>query len=94
MLANAPQTVVESTSRATSCEIGDETVILDFESGQYFALNTVGTAIWRYLQTPCTFAVLCDRLMAESEVPPGRCQAKVSALVEQLAEHGLVRLRA
>jgi hypothetical protein len=94
MPEHAPQTVVESTSQATSCEIGDETVILDFESGQYFALNTVGTAIWRYLQTPCTFAALCDRLVAEYEVPPARCQAEVSQLVEQLAEHGLVRLRA
>lgn len=94
MLEKAPQTKVESTSQATSCEVGDETVILDLASGQYFALDAVGTAVWRHLRTPCTFAVLCKRLMAEYEVPPARCEREVSALLEDLAQRGLVRLHA
>jgi hypothetical protein len=94
MLEQAPQTTIESTSQATSCEVGDETVILDLGSGQYFALDAVGTAIWRHLRTPCTFALLCERLMAEYEVPASRCQTEVSALVEDMAQRGLVRLHA
>jgi hypothetical protein len=92
MLEQAPQTKIESTSQATSCEVGDETVILDLASGQYFALDAVGTAIWRHLRTPCTFAVLCERLLAEFEVPAARCKADVSALLEEMAQRGLVRL--
>lgn len=94
MLERAPQTKVETTSQATSCEVGDETVILDLASGQYFALDTVGTAVWRHLQTPCTFGVLCERLEAEYDVSPERCRSEVSALLENLAERGLVRLGA
>jgi PqqD family protein of HPr-rel-A system len=94
MLEQAPQTTVETTSEATSCEVGDETVILDLGSGQYFALDAVGTAIWRHLRTPCTFAALCERLQAEYDVPPARCQSDVSTLLEDLARRGLVRLRA
>lgn len=94
MLEQAPQTTVESTSQATSCEVGDETVILDLASGQYFALDAVGTAVWRHLRTPCTFAALCERLQAEYEVPPARCRSDVSALLQELAQRGLVRFDA
>jgi hypothetical protein len=53
------KTLVIPTSHATSCEVAGETVILDTASGQYFALNPVGTAIWQYLQAPCTVESLC-----------------------------------
>ena len=69
-------------------------MILDLASGQYFALDAVGTAVWRHLRTPCTFAMLCERLMAEYEVPAARCQTEVSVLLEDMAQRGLVRLRA
>jgi len=94
MLEQLQQATVEATSQATSCEVGDETVILDVASGRYFALDAIGGTIWRHLQTPCSVASLCERLMAEYDVPAERCQAEVSALLDQLAQHGLVRLRA
>jgi hypothetical protein len=94
MFEQSLQTKLESTSQATSCQVGDETVILDLASGQYFALDGVGSAIWRHLQTPCTFGALCDRLQEEYDVSPSRCRTEVSALLEDLAQRGLVRLQA
>jgi hypothetical protein len=32
------------------------------------------------------------KLLAEYDVPPERCEAEVTALLEELAAHGLVRL--
>jgi PqqD family protein of HPr-rel-A system len=80
------------TPHATSCEIAGETVILDAASGQYFALNPVGTAVWKHLQQPCTVSALCHRLQDEYDVTDDRCQTDVSNLLRELAERGLVRL--
>jgi PqqD family protein of HPr-rel-A system len=78
------------TSQAVSCELGGEAVILDIRSGQYFALSPVGAQIWRFLESPCTLASLCARLVEEYDVEPARCEADVSALLDKLASHGLI----
>ena len=92
MQALSAGTRVIPTRNATSCEVAGETVILDAASGQYFALNRVGSAIWQHLQDQCTVLSLCERLRQKFDVTPERCEADVSALLEQLAERGLVRL--
>ena len=85
-------TQITPTPHATSCEVAGETVILDVTSGQYFALNPVGSAIWQYLQRGCTMSALCEDLRKEYDVTAERCEADVAALLDQLAERGLVRL--
>ena len=85
-------TVIVPSAQATACEIAGETVILDGASGQYFALNPVGTSVWQHLQSPCTIADLCGKLRAEYDVPMDQCETDVSALIEQLAAQGLVTL--
>lgn len=77
---------------AVSCELAGETVILDTASDRYFALSAIGTEIWNRLQTPCTLAALCDWLQQEYDVTPEQCRADVSALLDQLAEQGLVTI--
>jgi hypothetical protein len=92
MLQELSETTIQIASQATSCQVGGETVILDVASGKYFALDSIGTAIWNHLKSPCSIASLCQWLLTEYDVPPARCAAEVSRLVEQLACHGLVRL--
>ena len=92
MLQQMAQSIITPTAQAVSCEVAGETVILDVASGQYFALDEVGSAIWRHLKDPCTVAELCARLMQEYDVAAERCEAEVSALIEQLEQHGLVRI--
>src|SRR5690349_11927984 len=88
-LVSAECTITAS-SQAVSCELAGEIVVLDTRTERYFALSAVGAQIWTYLQDPCTLGSLCDRLMEEYEVEPNQCRADVSALLEQLAQQGLV----
>ncbi len=83
---------IHPASHAVSCELAGETVILDTSSDRYFALTPIGTEIWNRLQTPCTLAALCEWLQQEYEVSPEQCRADVSALLDRLAEHGLVTI--
>jgi PqqD family protein of HPr-rel-A system len=84
--------VISVSPQAVSCELGGETVILDIPSGQYFALSEIGAQIWLLLESPRTLGDLCSRLAEEYDVEPGRCEADVSALLDQLAKHGLINL--
>lgn len=84
--------MIRATPQAVSCELAGDTVILDMGSDRYFALDAIGTQIWNWLQTPCTLASLCERLMEEYEVTPDQCRADVAVLLDQLAQHGLVAI--
>jgi hypothetical protein len=92
MYATLAKTIVSATPHTTSCEVAGETVILDAASGQYFALNPVGTSIWQQLQSPRSVGSLCEMLRAEYDVPAEQCEADVSALLVQLAAKGLIRM--
>ncbi len=92
MQAVRAATRVVVSPQATSCEVGGETVILDTGSGQYFALNSAGSAIWQHLQKGCDVPTLCARLQEEFDVSAERCESDVASLLQQLAERGLVNV--
>ena len=89
-IVQTAEQLIVLTSQAVSCELGGEAVVLDIPSGQYFALSPVGAQVWKLLESPCTLANLCTRLLEEYDVEPVRCEADVSALLKQLASHGLI----
>ena len=69
--------------------LDEEYVVLDPGPGVYYGLNSVGTAIWEFIQQPRRLADIeahvCDRF----EVTPERCHQDVAALVQQLVAKGL-----
>ena len=74
-------------------EVGGETVLLDLESEQYFGLDAVGSRIWQLLGEGMGTEAVVETLLLEYEVERDALAADVAALLEQLAEAGLVRLR-
>jgi hypothetical protein len=84
------RSIIAPTPSAVSCELAGEAVILDMNSGRYYALDPIGTRIWQLLETPCTAESLCARLLEDYDVDPARCYHDVSTLLNHLAGHGLV----
>jgi len=82
--------VITLSTHAVSCELGGETVILDIPSGQYYALSEIGARIWQLLEKPQSLTDVCDQLAQEYNVDRNRCEADVSALISQMASHGLI----
>ena len=72
--------------------VGEETVILELESGTYFGLDPVGARVWELMGEGRTFGQLCDIVMQEYEVSRERLEEDVTALVQQLADRRLVTL--
>jgi len=70
--------------------MGDESVLLNVRSEDYFTLNEVGTRIWELIdgETPPTRIV---RTIAEEyEAPADEIEADVASLLEELREQGLL----
>jgi hypothetical protein len=71
-------------------ELGDELVALDPIGGACFGFNDVATSVWVLLKQPKSFEQLHDRLVAEYEVDPGRCDIELRQLLDDLSAKGLV----
>lgn len=71
--------------------MGDETVLLDVESGVYFGLDVVGTEIWKIIERGARETEIIDCLLAQFEVDPIELRKDVSDFVDLLIEKGLAR---
>ncbi len=79
------------TKDQVSCEMGEETVILDLTDGEYFELNDVGARIWEMIQQPCRLRDIEDALMEEYEVARELLRADILELVQEIVDKGLAR---
>ena len=75
-----------------AAEMGDETVILDIESGYYFQLNKSGARIWALLETPGSVAELCSKIEAGFDVDHATCRAEVAEFLELMRDKGLATI--
>jgi hypothetical protein len=75
-----------------SSNLGDEAVILHLGSGTYYGLDPVGARIWNLLmERPRSVYEIRDVIVDEYDVEPGHCERDLRLLLEDLAQHGLIR---
>ncbi len=77
-----------------SQEVSGETVILDLNTENYFGLDEVGTRIWQLIEETGNLQAVFDQMLAEYEVEEDQLLEDMDALVQQVAEIGLVTLQA
>jgi hypothetical protein len=76
-----------------SSDLGGEVAILDLKGGTYYGLDAVGARIWGLIQEePKTVKEVRDILLEEYEVEPDRCERDLLALLQRLADEGLVEV--
>lgn len=71
-------------------DVGGEAVLLDLASEQYFGLNDVGTRIWQLIETSAVLEEVRSTLCEEFEADPACIEQDLLALVEALADAGLI----
>lgn len=82
--------VIAVASRVVGTELDGEFVMLDPDSGNYYGLNEVGSAVWRLIASPRRLDEVVAHVCATFEVAPDRCRADVERLVSELAHRQLV----
>lgn len=73
-----------------SSDIGDEVVLMNVESGNYYGLGATGTRIWALIAEPIRVGAVCEALTEEFDVSEADCRTQVTRFLEQLRSEGLI----
>jgi hypothetical protein len=85
--------IVVATSEQVSCELGDESVILNMNNSSYYGMDPVGSSVWKLLQQQQrSVAELRDAVLGEYDVESDRCERDLLALLEQMRGEGLIKV--
>ena len=88
----ATDRVVQSKSVLVG-EVGGQVVALDVVSGLCFGLNSVGSEIWRRIESETVVQDLCRALCEAYDVDHVQCEADVLGLLEDLRSEGMIEIR-
>jgi hypothetical protein len=72
--------------------LGEETVILDADGGQYYALNQTASVIWGLCDGTRTAGEIIDALRGEFDISFDAAQASLQRLLRDLVEARLIAL--
>jgi hypothetical protein len=84
------RSIVVSSGRQTTADLGSGVAVLNLETKVYFTLNGTSRRIWEMLCEPVRVGELIERLIERFDVEPARCRREVLDLLEKLAAQGLV----
>jgi hypothetical protein len=87
------ETVFERSADVNSTVLDREAVLLNLESGVYYTLNPVGTAIWDLLDGERSLGKILDAVCERFDVSAPVAQRDVAALASQLRREGLITER-
>jgi hypothetical protein len=74
-----------------SRRVGEETVLLDLESGLYFGVDQVGQRVWELAGSGQALGEIVDVIVSEFEVERSQAEADVLEFAATLVERGLLR---
>ena len=71
-------------------QVGDETVLLNLESGTYFGLDPVGSRFLELLEADGALAAVIARMLEEFEVTEAQLEADLLRLADEMRASGLL----
>jgi len=83
-------TILHKSENQVSCELDGETVLLDLDSGRYFAMDTVAADIWARLEQPQSIAQLVTELSDAYDCKGADVEADVQAYIKQLVDRNML----
>lgn len=89
----SPETTVVVSQNLAVADLGDEAVLLDPSTGNYYALNEVAARILELATSETTVDMLVKALLDEYDVDRGRLEADVSVFIHDLEAKGLLDVR-
>ena len=71
-------------------QVGDELVLLDFERGIYYGLDTIGARIWQVIADEKPVGEVVTELLEEYDVDRATLENDITRLLDELREKGLL----
>ena len=85
-----PDTKLAIPPHVMSRLVGDETVLLDLETGHYFGLDNVGQRIWESVSKGEDLGETVSAIVTEYDVDKAQAEADVIEFARTLIERGLL----
>lgn len=75
-----------------SSKLGNEVLILNLKSEEYFGLEWVGAAIWQLISQPRTIQEIRAIILSQYQVEPQQFERDLITFIHQLRANGLILL--
>ena len=93
-LLNPADIIQRKEKKFLTNRLGDETVMMDMDSGDYIGVNSVGTDIWNLLSEPVSVNSLIDKIQSMYEVTGEQCTSEVNVFLSKMLEHDMLAVYA
>ncbi len=81
------------TSHQIASKVAGEVVILNYNKGVYYGLDSVGAVVWDRLEKgPQTIDYLCETVSGEYDIDMSTCKDDIDALLKDLIAEKLVEI--
>ena len=92
----SPSTRIRLRKSQSSSVLGTETIVLNYDLGNYYELNEMGSFIWSLLQANemSTVMEIKERMLAEFDVEESVCQEELMSFLENLLHEKLIETTA
>ena len=90
--AISADTVVRHAEGVLDGEMDDEVVLMSSANGEYYAMDRIGSRVWKLVATPRSLESVCRALCAEYDGSPGDVERDVLAFAAELLQKSLLRI--
>lgn len=73
-----------------SSKLGEETVMMNLNNGDYLGLNSVASDIWDLLEQPIMLSDLNAKILSMYHVNKEQCEAEVNSFLEKLMDNKML----
>lgn len=89
-----PTTQIQLVPNQSSSVLGQETILLNYERGNYYELNEVGGFIWSLLQDKKSLSVqeIQENVLEEFDVEPAVCEQELTTFLDNLFREKLITI--
>lgn len=87
------ETVVVRSDAVLDASVGDDTVLMSIETGQYYTMKVTSRAIWERLATPVRVGALCADLAKAYQAPLETVEADTLAFLNYLETQKMIERR-
>ncbi len=91
MPTNAMKKYVRDNANFLTSAIGDETVVMNMQNGNYIGLNTVASDIWVLLENPVSIDGIVKKLVSMYDVSEEECQKQSQDCINKLLEQNMIQ---
>lgn len=91
--ASMANTLFKTPSRYEASAVDDELLLIDVDSGKFFALKEVGLRIWNLLDDESDLDLIASQLCEEYEVAPDHARQSVASFADSLVSAGFARFQ-